>query len=192
LKNRYNGIEKFIVTVIEKESQKLKGRFGIGADDLDDITQELHHQVWKKMTGAFAPHHPDYKAAVRRTVDAKIKDLIECREAIKRRTNQNNLHLEGVVVGDDEEITFGEATDLEHCREFFGDAAPAWHKRRHAPIDMAEALDRLPDDLRRLADAIEKFGDNYSEVQRQLGITRKRMRCDLKKLRKLMRELLDL
>ena len=191
--NRYTGIDEFIVKVIENETKKLRGRFGIGADDLDDIHQDLHRQVWRKLAGQFAPDHPQYKAAVRRTVDSRIKDLIEHRNAEKRRTDRDTLHLDAPVemIGE-EEITYAEAKDLEHGMEVYGGAVPAWHRHRHEKIDVDAALSSLPGDLRRLADAIEALDGNLSAVERDLGITRKKLRCDLEKLRRLMKESLDL
>jgi len=191
--NRYDGIDEFIIKVIEKETAKLRGRFGIGADDLEDIHQDLHQQVWNKLAGEFSPGHPQYKAAVRRTVDSKIKDLIEHRNAEKRRTNRDNLHLEAPVESDEgEELTFADSNDLERCMEVYGDAAPSWHGHRHGKIDIQEALAALPGDLRRLADAIEALDGNLSAVERELGLTRKKLRCDLDKLRRLMRESLEM
>ena len=46
MKNRYEGTDEFISTVIRKEVAKLEGRYGITKDDLDDLQQELHLQVW--------------------------------------------------------------------------------------------------------------------------------------------------
>lgn len=190
--NRYDGIDEFIIKVIEKETAKLRRRFGIGADDLEDIHQDLHQQVWKKLSGVFAPGHPKYKAAVRRTVDSKIKDLIEYRTAGKRFAKKDNLHLNAVAdstVG--EIITFMDANDLQSVVEDYMDAVPSWHRRRHSKIDIEAALLALPSDLRRLAEAIEDLDGNLSAVERELRITRKKLRCDLEKLRILMRKLLD-
>lgn len=191
--NRYDGVDEFITTVIEKETAKLRGRFGIGTDDLDDIHQDLHRQVWKKLSGDFSPDHPQYRAAVRRTIDARIKDLIEHRTAEKRRTDLDNLHLDApVTTKEGEELPFAEANDLEHYMEVYGTAAPAWHVRRQDKIDVAAALTSLPHDLRRLADAIEALNGNLSAVERELGITRKKLRCDLEKLRCLLKASLEM
>lgn len=191
--NRYQGIDEFVTTVIKKETAKLRGRYGISADDLEDIHQDLHQQVWTKLAGKFSPDHPQYRAAVRRTVDSKIKDLIERRNAEKRRTNRDNLHLEALVESEDgDELTFADSNDLERCMEIYGDAQPPWHTHRHSKIDVEAALASLPTHLRRLADAIEFLNGNFSAVQRELGVTRKKLRCDLDKLRRLMREWLEM
>jgi len=191
--NSYKGIDKFIVIVIEKEAEKIKTRLHGTGQGLEDIMQDLHVQVWEKLSGKFTHAHPLYKAAVRRTVDSKIKDVLEHKNAEKRRTNLNNLHLESPVADDEgKEIPYSEAIDLEECMEVHGTAAPAWHRRRHQKLDVEQALARLPKQLRRVADALEEFGSNYSEVERQLGVSRKKLRCDMQKLRRLMKEFLDL
>jgi len=192
LKDRYEGIDEFIITVIKKEVAELKGRYGIGADDLEDLQQDLHTQVWKKLTGQFAPDHPDYRAAVRRTVDSRIKDVIEHRNATKRKTERDAIRLDRPVeTSDGEEHSFADLHDIELLCEHFGDSAPAWHRRRHKKIDFESALDRLPIDLRRLVDAIDALDGNLSAVERGLGITRKKLRWELTKLRQLLREMLD-
>lgn len=168
------------------------GRFGIGADDLEDIHQDLHCQVWKKLAGEFTPDHPQYRAAVRRTVDSRIKDLIEHRLAGKRRAELDNLHLEALVEAEDEDIEFADAHDLELLMEIYGGAAPAWHRHRHGKIDVQEALAALPGDLRELVETIDALDGNLAAVEREIGVTRKKLRCDLAKLRRLMKETLEM
>ncbi len=191
--NRYEGIDEFITTVIEKETEKLQGRFGIGADDLEDIHQDLHSQVWRKLAGTFAPGHPQYKAAVRRTVDGKIKDLIKSRTAKKRRGDIGRLSLDAPPPEDEESaIPLGDTQDLEALLEAYGDYEPVWHRRRHDKIDVQAALARLPEDLRRLADTIDVLKGNYSAAEEELGLTRKKFRGELDRLRALMKEFLEM
>lgn len=190
--NSYEGIDEFITTVIAKEAAKLPGRFGIGTDDLDDIHQDLHQQVWRKVAGAFSPGDPDYKAAVRRTVDSKIKDMIDHRTAGKR--SAETVSMDDPIEGEESEAhsNFGDSLDLEQKLEDLAGRAAAWHRRRQAKIDVEEAMARLPDDLRRLADTLAALGGNHSAAERELGVTRKKFRCDVEKLRRLMAEFLEM
>ena len=189
MKNRYNGIDKFVITVIEREIAKLKNRYGIGEDDLDDLRQDLHRQVWKKITGRFSPDHPQFKAAVRRTVDARIKDVIKYRNAERRKGERYALRLDAPVeTPDGDEAAYADLHDTELCCEWFGDAAPAWHRHRHEKMDLQSALERLPADLRRVVEAIDTLNGNLAAVERALGITRKKLRYHLEKLRWLLRE----
>ncbi len=191
--NRYEGIDEFITKVIAKEAAKLPGRFGIGADDLDDIHQDLHQQVWRKMAGTFSQSDPDYKAAVRRTVDSKIKDIIDHRSAGKRAAEAVSIDAPLDDGGPEEEsATFGDSIDLELLAEDLSGRAAAWHRRREAKIDVEEAVARLPDDLRRLADTLAALGGNHSAAERELGVTRKKFRCDIEKLRRLMADFLEM
>ena len=195
LKSRYQGIDEFIVTVIKKEVANLKGRYGIGGDDLEDLEQDLHSQVWKKITGEIEPGHPNYRAAVRRTVDSRIKDIIEYRTAARRKGGIDSISFFQPVkkkkTTESEEFPFFEIHDLELFCEVFGDSAPAWHRHRHRKFDVESALDQLPRDLRRLADTIDTFNGNMSAVARELRVTRKKLRCDLGKLQQRLRELLE-
>ncbi|MCH7228592.1 helix-turn-helix domain-containing protein [Haloferula sp. A504] len=188
--NKYEGIDEFITTVINKEISKLLGRFGITPDDVPDLQQDLQVQVWKKLAGEIDPDAPHYRAAVRRTVDCRIKDILDHINAEKRRTDREALRLEAPVE-DDEASCFGDLQDLEEARERYGGGQPAWHHRRHRRIDVIEALARLPGELRHLADTFEEFGGNLSAAARALGMSRKKARCDLEKLRDWLDGLLE-
>ena len=179
----------------EKEAAKLKGRYGIGIDDLEDLEQDLHAQVWKKITGEIGPDHPNYRAAVRRTVDSRIKDIIEYRTAVRRKGGIDSISLYQPVkkkkTTESEEFPLFEILDLELFCEIFGDSAPAWHRHRHRKFDVESALNQLPSELRRLADTIDTLNGNMSAVARELRVTRKKLRCDLGKLQQRLRELLE-
>ncbi len=171
----------------------LPGRFGIGDHDLDDIHQDLHQQVWEKLDGVFAPGDPGYRAAVRRTVDSKIKDMIDHCTAEKRKAEFGVVELDAPLETESQDgETFGDSLDLERRRVTDGSGASSWHRRREAKIDVPAALARLPQDLRRLADTIDELGGNYSAAERELGLTRKKFRCDLERLRALMKEFLEM
>ena len=186
MKNRYAGIDEFITNVIKGEVKKLVGRYGIRPHDTDDIEQELHTQIWKRLNGLIGPDHPQYKAAVRKTVDRRIKDLIEHRNAQKRQTERDALMIdEDVVAPDTEELEpVINTLDLELCQEVFGGAAPVWHRRRHVKMDLEAALAALPAELRRLSDAIDQLNGNLSAVGRELGLSRNQVHADLEELKK--------
>ena len=195
LKRCYKGIDDFIITVIEKEVAKLKGRYGIGIDDLEDLEQDLHAQVWKKITGEIGPHHPNYRASVRKTIDSRIKDIIEYRTAERRKDGIKSISIDQPVkkkkTAESEELPLFEILDLELFCEFFGDSVPAWYRHRHRKFDVESALNQLPSELRRLADTIDTLNGNMSAVARELRVTRKKLRCDLGKLQQRLRELLE-
>ena len=73
--------------------------------------------------------------------------------------------------------------DLEReLRSGFG-LSKSWHERRAEAADVADDLASLPDNLRDLADALDACDGNLSDAARMLGLTRKKARLLLERLR---------
>ena len=183
MKDRYEGIDEFIIAVIKKETAKLLGRHGITIEDKEDIEQDLHFQVWKKVAGSFAPADKNYRAAIRRIVDSRIKDMIEHRDAERRKPERDAVRLNDPVSDEDTsgEDELADMLDLRGVME--------WHRRRHRKIDLQTALSELPGELRMLASAIDELRGNLTAVATELGLSRKKARHGLGKLRQLLGEL---
>ena len=193
MKNRYIGIDPFITTVINNEVPRLAGRYGIELEDIKDIQQDLHTQVWRKLSGRFTPDHPRYRAAVRQIVDSRIKDEIERRKAKKRWNEAGIVSLDQPVESPEhDEDSLADLKDIERLCEQYGSVSPAWHRRRENKMDLESAMERLPSDLRLLAETIDALNGNMASVERELGITRKKLRWQLGKLQELLCELLEI
>jgi DNA-directed RNA polymerase specialized sigma24 family protein len=74
--------------------------------------------------------------------------------------------------------------DLEAQRRAFSGLPPSWHERREESADVSNAIAKLPDDLRRLADALDASHGNLIEAARLFGISHKAARIMHERLRK--------
>lgn len=187
--NRYEGIHSFVVTVITNEVKKLIGRFGLCLEDIGDLEQELHLQVWRKLNANPEAKTAPYHAVVRRIVDTKIKDLIEMRSARRRKGDWEAARLDEEIESGDETCPLGDLLDLEESRERHEGKAAPWHKRRHRKLDFEEAMSHMPESLRALCATIEEFDGNLGAVARELQLTRKKIRIELTKLRRVLKDL---
>lgn len=182
--NHYAGIDPHIVNVIEREAEKLRGRFGFVAADLDDIRQDLHVGVWRAL-GGLAPE-VNREAAVNRIVGNLIRDLIRHRQRSRRDWRKEAVSIDTPCdeSGDGGDETLGDTADLEAMRRSAMAMPSAWHERRGEEADLAETLGKLSSDLRDLADALDSADGNLSEVARALGLSRKRSRTLIGRLQR--------
>lgn len=187
--NHYAGIDPHIVNVIEREAEKLRGRFGLATADLADIRQDLHLAVWSalgKLGGEV-----NREAAVNRIVGNLIRNMIrdrqrECRDWRRAVVSIHEPH-DGTDNGD--ATPFGDVEDLEsRIREASG-MPPCWHEHRAEVVDAANTFRSLSGDLRSLADALDAAGGNLSEAARLLNLPRKKARLMFDRLRKILEPL---
>lgn len=184
--NHYAGIDPHIVTVIERETLKLSGRFGIPEADLADIRQDLHLAVWSDLGRLGST--VNRKAAVNRIVGNRIRNLIrdrqrECRDWRKEAFSMN------APVPDEEDgghDNLADVIDLESGQRKLFAMPPSWHERREESADIAEAMNSLPADLRLLAATLEAAEGNLSEVASSLGLSPKKARIMLGALQRTM------
>jgi DNA-directed RNA polymerase specialized sigma24 family protein len=187
--NNYAGIDPHVVKVIEREVEKLRGRFGLATADLADIRQDLHLAVWSALGKLGAGVNRE--AAVNRIVSNLIRNLIRDRQRECRDWRREVVSIHEPQDGTDngDATPFGDAEDLEsRIREASG-MPPCWHERRAEAMDAANILRSLSGDLRSLADALDAAGGNLSEAALLLNIPRKKARLMFDRLRKILEPL---
>ena len=182
--NHYAGIDPHIVSVIERETNKLRGRFGLTEADLADIRQDLHLGVWSGLGKAAS--NINREAAVNRIVDNLVRDWIRHRQRDCRDWRRVAVSInEPCLNPDDGSLeTVADLTDLDAVSRAAAGRPPAWHEHRDGMADAAEALRMLPGKLRAMADALEAADGNLSEVARAMGVTPKKARVMLGELQR--------
>jgi DNA-directed RNA polymerase specialized sigma24 family protein len=182
--NNYAGIDPHIVNVIEREAEKLRGRFGLAAADLDDMRQDLHVGVWKAL-GGLAPD-VNREAAVNRIVGNLVRDLIRHRQRSCRDWRSAAVSIDAPCdeADDGGDETLGDVADLEAMRRSAMAMPASWHERRGEKTDFAEVLGGLSSDLRELADMLDSADGNLSGVARALGLSRKQSRTLIGRLQR--------
>jgi DNA-directed RNA polymerase specialized sigma24 family protein len=184
--NHYAGIDPHVIAVIERETNKLRGRFGFTDTDLADIRQDLHLAVWSALGKLDA--EVNREAAVNRIVGNLVRNMIRDRQRDCRDWRREVVSIDEPHGGadNDDDTPFGDAVDLEsRFREVSG-MPPTWHERRAEVLDVADILRNLSGDLRSLADALDAAGGNLSEAARLLNLPRKKARLMFNRLRKIL------
>jgi RNA polymerase sigma factor (sigma-70 family) len=183
--NNYAGIDPHIVTVITREARRLVGRYGYTFSDIEDIEHELFRKVWTALPGLSTSV---FEAAINQIVNHEIIDMIRKRERDCRDWRQVAFSIDAQNEDDDLE-SYADILD-EDLLIGFG-YSPSWQSRRWEQADVAEGMARLPGDLRDLAETLDACGGNLSEAARMMGVSRKKARILLKRLREAMAWLLD-
>jgi len=179
--NNYAGIDPHIVAVIEREARKLIGRYGLTASDVPDIEQDLHLKVWSALKEV---DNAIFEAAVHRIVRNATIDYLRWRERECRDWRREKLSLDDFAADADEpEETLGSVLDLAPALQAALGSPSPWADRRWEDADFKDAMERLPGELRDLADTLDACGGNLSEAARMLGVTRKKARVLLDRLR---------
>jgi DNA-directed RNA polymerase specialized sigma24 family protein len=187
--NNYAGIHPHIVAVIARKARKLIGRYGLTASDVHDIEQDLHLKVWTALPGLSTTV---FEAAINQIVNHEIIDMIRKRERDCRNWRLVAFSTDDHVAGCDcvdEQESYSDILD-EDLLIGLG-YSPSWQARRWEQADFDEGMARLPGDLRDLAETLDACGGNLSEAARMMGVSRKKARIMLARLRDAMAWLLD-
>ena len=192
--NHYAGIDPHVVSVIERATNKLRGRFGTTEADLADIRQDLHLGVW----AALEKTAPDInrEAAVNRIVDNLIRDMIRHRQRGCRDWRREKVSICAPCDAPDDAFesqyeTFEDTEDLVSLSRVAFGMPPSWHERRDEAADVAAVFRGLSGDLRILADALDASEGNLSEAARLLNLPRKKARVMINRLRRILEPLRD-
>ena len=187
--NSYAGIHPLIVTVIAQESRKLVGRHGYTVCDIEDIEHDLFRKVWVSLP---ALSEDVFEAAINQIVKHEIIDMIRKRERECRDWRRVAFSVNDPIEGDGFDEDHDEGSDIldEDLLLPFG-YAPSWQSRRWEQADAAEAMARLPGDLRGMAETLEACDGNLSAAARMLGVSRKKARIMFARLQKAMTWLRD-
>jgi len=170
--NDYPGIDPRITRIIAKEAEKVAGKLGIAETGIQDIEQDLHVTVWSALSKV---RDIVIETAVRQIVKNRAADIIrwhrrECRTSRREAFSMNSPCPEEP----DDDMAHG--MDLESNRRNHHGLPPSWDGHRAETADVADALAGLPDELRRLADALDASNGNLIEAAQAFGLSHKKAR----------------
>jgi len=160
-------LDEYAMTHIRLKARQLIGRYGFTRSDREDIEQELTLDLLTRLS-RFDPDKARSATFVRLVVDRCAASLVRKRKALVRDYRRASS-LDELIDEDDNENVAELSYDDQEQREL--------------AIDLCEALNQLPDDLRAIAEAL-RDGGKIAELAREHGLTREAMRWRVKKIRR--------
>ncbi|GIW90020.1 MAG: hypothetical protein KatS3mg109_0452 [Pirellulaceae bacterium] len=157
-------LDRFARGIIRRKVNQLIGRAGFTSQDCEDLEQELIVRLLQSLP-LFDPAQSHRNVFVTTVVERAAAMILRERRA-KKRGN-------GVVLSLDQEEA-GDATE------------PADPHRSHVEqvdlaTDLAEVLDKLPEDLRNLAEQLKYR--SLSQVARDMAVARSTLQRQVQRLR---------
>jgi DNA-directed RNA polymerase specialized sigma24 family protein len=187
--NNYPGIDPRITRIIAGEAEKVAWRLGFTESFIQDVEQDLHITVSSALADL---QEAIFEKSVQQIVKNRAIDIIRWHQR-KCRTSQREAFSmnEPCPECDDSEDEMAQAVDLESQRRAGCGLSPSWHERREESADISNALAKLPEDLRRLADALDASQGNLIDAARLFGLTHKKARIMRERLQRTLKWLLD-
>jgi RNA polymerase sigma-70 factor (ECF subfamily) len=156
---KHRAIDPVAQDIIRRKARKLMRRGGFSSNDLPDLEQDLSLHLLQRMA-AFDPRRGDWTAFVAAVVTAWGANLLRTRHAAKRDYRRNRPLLaasQSCQPGD----------DLEQLE---------------LQLDVQQGLQRLPEDLRPIAERLQHF--TIAELARALGVPRTTLYEQIKRIRR--------
>jgi len=189
-KNTYPGIDKGIVRIVRYLAGKAAGKCGLTGDDVSDLEQELIVAVLTGLENvdvtAFVPYHLVKCIAQRRLTNIfrhrsqPSRDWRKCRHSL-------NVELPGAEEDDGGGIEMIDLVDENHhlCLNDAG----LWHGVNPADtrLDVADALNRLAPEQRRLCDGLQT--NSQRQLAEQLEMPREWLTKELRKIASLWEDI---
>lgn len=172
--NKYPGIDPRITRIIAVEAERIAGKLSLSKSGVQDIEQDLHITVDSALSKA---QDIVFEKAVQQIVKNRAIDIMRWHNRERRTAKHEAFSINSPPPdSDDPDDDMAQVIDLESLRrEFFG-LPPCWDKHRAESADIAEVLASLPDDLRKLADALDASNGNLIEAARESGMPHKKAR----------------
>lgn len=172
--NDYPGIDPRITRIVAREAERVAGKLGLCKTGIPDIEQDLHITVSSAISQV---QDIVFEKAVQQIVKNRSVDIIrwhqrECRASRREAYSVNSPCPDA----DDQDDDMAQVTDLESTRRNHFGLPPSWDGHRAEAADIAEALANLPDDLRKLADALDASNGNLIEAAQAFGMPHKKAR----------------
>jgi DNA-directed RNA polymerase specialized sigma24 family protein len=186
--NNYQGIDNRITKIIAKEAARVTRSLGFTESFIQDVEQELHIAVLKKLADTSEECFEKY---VRQIVKNSAVDIVRQYQRECRTTTSEAFSMNASCPGsDDPDEQIAGIVDLESLRRSSLGISPAWYEHREQKADIANALAKLPNDLRLLADALEASQGNLVEASRLSGLSHKQARNMRERLQKTLKWIL--
>jgi DNA-directed RNA polymerase specialized sigma24 family protein len=172
--NNYPGIDPRITRIVAREAEKVTCRLGFTESFIQDVEQDLHITVSSALSNL---QEDIFEKSVQQIVKNRAIDIIrwhqrDCRTARQEAFSTNSPTQDS----DDPDDDMAQIMDLESLRRNHLGLPPPWEDHRAESTDIAEVLAALPNDLRKLADALDASNGNLIEAARESGMPHKKAR----------------
>lgn len=184
--NTHNRISDYAATTIRCKARQLAGNSGFGADEAEDIEQELRTDLIERLP-RYNPIKASQNTFVARLIDHKISRLIrhrtaECRDYRRVEfsvndtiTDANGNQVERACTMDQDE------TDIRS-----GKRRRTLREENELRLDVSLTVGNLPDDLRKIAALLEK--QPVAEAARTLGMSKGALYREIAKMRRIFED----
>lgn len=159
-------LDRFAQGIIRRKVRLLVSRAGFTKQDRRDLEQELVLRLLQSLD-LFDPEKAHPNVFITTVVERAVAMILRDRRAKKRDS--------GVV----RSLQQGQTQDDKSPEP--ADPRPSDEEAYDLAIDLAEVLDRLPDDLRALAERLKS--QSISQAARDLGVPRTTLQRQIQRLR---------
>jgi DNA-directed RNA polymerase specialized sigma24 family protein len=186
--NNYPGIDPRITRIIAKEAESVTHSLGFTESFVQDVEQDLHITVLSKLPDSSEECFEKY---VQQIVNNRAADIVRWHQRDRRTTKSEAFSMNAPCPeSDDPDEQIAGIVDLESRRRSSFGISPSWHEHREQKADISNALAKLPNDLRLLADALEASQGNLVEASRLSGLSHKQARNMRERLQKTLKWIL--
>ncbi|HEY7312937.1 MAG TPA: hypothetical protein VH643_26470 [Gemmataceae bacterium] len=165
--------------IIRRKARHLMRRGGFSRSDLPDLEQELSLHLLRRIQ-TFDAHQSDWEVFVGAVVTAWGANLLRNRYAAKRdyrRTRHLSTATESAEGQDTSGVMNREAAqDARLGRQRLCD-----QEQRALELDVQEAVQRLPEDLRSVAEGLQRL--SKAELAREMGVPGTTLYESIKRIR---------
>ena len=173
-------LDRFTLDQVRRKANQLVGRAGFTYQDKEDLEQELIARVLQSLR-SFDPRRGHRNAFITTVVERYAKNILRNKQAAKR--DYRRVSSINVMINIDGETPV-ELAHLITQREL--DARRRRHPRSdlelaELALDVATAIESLPDDLRGLAERC--LTRNVSQVAQDTGIPRTTLQRPVREIR---------
>lgn len=181
---KQHGINDYAENLIHHKARQLVGTAGFTRDDVEDLEQEMRLDLLQRLPN-FDPSKATYNTFVSRLIERKISNLIRHRtqELRDHRCEDGSIH-DPIPSshGGDTEVERIETVTQDEQDFRLGKHTRSAEERRDLKLDISLALEKLPADLRELAEILQAM--SITEAACELGIPRSTLYERIAKLRR--------
>lgn len=164
-------LDEFTKLVIRKKANQLVGRTGLRKRDRDDLEQELLLELVQSLP-SFDPKKAHWNVFVTTVIERTAAQILRDRRAQKRDFTRT-CSLEEIIEQE------------ENSEQHVADQERQWRQQQEQTdlaIDLNEALAKLPDELRAVADLL-KYSCSIAQIARELGLGTSTVKRRIQELR---------
>lgn len=180
------GINEYAAELIRHKARQLVGKAGFTWSDVRDIEQEMILDLLSRFP-KFDPDKAAHSTFAARIVEHKISKLFRYRRREMRDYRRESCSL-------DDPIEDAEGKPIRRACSFcqgkaafrLGKRARSREEEAQLRIDVSLVLEKLPDDLREVAEQLKT--ETVSDAARNLGIPRTTLYGNIKRIRSLFED----